>query len=52
MSVSTPSLPPLLCMKSGKTYSLYTYKNGWNSNRGFINGRNTLYEKWMEENIK
>lgn len=29
-----------------------TYKNGWNSNRGFINGRDTLYEKWMEENIK
>ena len=34
MSVSTPSLPPLLCMKSGKTYSLYTYKNGWNAKLG------------------
>ena len=34
MSVSTPSLPPLLCMKSGKTYSLYTYKNGWNAELG------------------
>lgn len=34
MSVSTPSLPPLLCMKSGKTYSLYTYKNGWNAQLG------------------
>ena len=26
------------------------YDEGYNSNRGFINGRTTLYKKWEEEN--
>ena len=29
MAVDKPILPALLCMKSGKIYCLYTYKNSW-----------------------
>ena len=29
-----------------------SYEEGYNSNRGFINGRQTLYDTWIEENKK
>ena len=29
MLVTKPELPSLLCMKSGKCFSMYSYKNAW-----------------------
>lgn len=33
MFITKPTLPRLLCMKSGKVYSLYTYKNAWDEEK-------------------